>query len=69
MNIYDETHRNLSIENIGNALESILIESIEPRQNRKSGNKFSGLEYNQHEDPEIERKRAAKILEDLKDRL
>ncbi len=69
LNIYEETHRTLSIENIGNTLESILIESIEPRQNRKSGNKLSGLEYNQHEDPSIERKRAAKILEDLKNRL
>ncbi len=47
LNIFNETHREISIDNIGNTLESILIESIEPRQNRKSGNKLFGLEYNQ----------------------
>jgi predicted GIY-YIG superfamily endonuclease len=69
LKIYDETHREISIENIGHTLEAVLIESIEPRQNRKSGNKFSGLEFNQFEDPEIERKRAKKILDDLKNKL
>lgn len=69
LNIVEETHRNISIENLAHTLEAILIESIEPRQNRKSGNKLSGLEYNQKDDPEIEKKRAYKILDDLKGKL
>lgn len=69
LNIYEEINRTISIENIGNTLESILIESIEPRQNRKSGNKLTGMEFNQVEDPEIERKRALKVLEDLRGKI
>ena len=38
-------------------LESILIESLEPRQNRKRGDDLSSAEYVQKIDPEIEKKR------------
>lgn len=69
LEIIEEKSREITIGNIGDTLEAILIESIEPRQNRKSGNKFSGLEYNQHEDPEIVKKRTQQILEELKSRI
>jgi len=69
LNIINETNRTISIENIGDALEAILIESIEPRQNRKTGNKFYALEYNQGEDLEIQKKKNQELLEDLKAKL
>jgi len=39
------------------ALEAILIEALEPRQNRKRGDDLSAVEYLQQEDPEIEKQR------------
>jgi hypothetical protein len=41
------------------ALEAILIEALEPRQNRKRGDDLAAVEYMQREDPEI-RKRMVK---------
>jgi hypothetical protein len=45
------------------AIEAILIEALEPRQNRKRGDDLSAVEYIQKEDPEIERKKARETLE------
>ena len=45
------------------ALEAILIEALEPRQNRKRGDDLSAVEYLQQEDPAIQRKRVKEILE------
>jgi hypothetical protein len=45
------------------ALEAILIEALEPRQNRKRGDDLSAVEYLQKEDPEIDRKKQKAILE------
>lgn len=39
------------------AMEAILIESLEPRQNRKRGDDLAAVEYIQRIDPEIEKKR------------
>lgn len=39
------------------ALEAILIESLEPRQNRKRGDDLEAVEYIQRIDPELEKKR------------
>lgn len=44
------------------ALEAILIEALEPRQNRKRGDDLTAVEYLQKEDPEIERKKKQAIL-------
>jgi hypothetical protein len=44
------------------ALEAILIEALEPRQNRKRGDDLAAVEYMQLEDPEIEKKRALELL-------
>lgn len=38
------------------ALEAILIEALEPRQNRKRGDDLAAVEYIQRIDPEIEKK-------------
>lgn len=45
------------------ALEAILIEALEPRQNRKRGDDLAAVEYLQKEDPEVERKKKKAILE------
>ena len=45
------------------ALEAILIEALEPRQNRKRGDDLSAVEYIQREDPEIQKKRVKESLE------
>jgi len=39
------------------ALEAILIEALEPRQNRKRGDDLAAVEYIQKEDPQIAKKR------------
>ena len=45
------------------ALEAILIEALEPRQNRKRGDDLSAVEYMQREDPEIQKKKVKASLE------
>lgn len=51
------------------ALEAILIEALEPRQNRKRGDDLSAVEYIQREDPEIQKKRVKESLELAMNRL
>lgn len=48
------------------AIEALLIESIEPPLNRKRGDGFSGIEYIQSEDPAL---RDRKLIDELKSRL
>jgi hypothetical protein len=45
------------------ALEAILIEALEPRQNRKRGDDLGAVEYIQREDPEIQKRRFKESLE------
>lgn len=47
---------NIDIANLANALEGIMIEGLEPRQNRKQGNQF-GDEYLQVVDRDIQKRR------------
>jgi len=46
-------------------LEALLIESLEPPLNRKRGDNFSGVEYLQVTDPEIEKQRNKALVERL----
>lgn len=55
----------LSMQDLGDLLEAILIESIEPRQNRKQGNQFSGIEYMQKEDEMIRKRKEDQFVLDL----
>lgn len=59
----------LTLAELADSLEGILIECIEPRQNRKRGNTFSGIEYIQVEDPEIKKKRAQQLLQELSEKI
>ncbi len=45
------------------AVEAILIEALEPRQNRKRGDDLSAVEYIQREDPEIQKKKVMQSVE------
>lgn len=44
-------------------LEAILIEALEPRQNRKRGDDLAAVEYIQKEDPEIEKKKVKAMVD------
>lgn len=71
--LYPVTEKGKLVKNIAaidsnfmiRALEAVLIESIEPRQNRKRGDDFSGIEYIQKVDPQIERERKMALLKEL----
>ena len=47
------------------AMEALLIEALEPPQNRKGGDGFHGIEYIQAEDPEKAKKQLVTDLEHL----
>lgn len=51
------------IEKLLPALEAILIEALEPRQNRKRGDDLSAVEYIQQSDPEIRKKIVKQAME------
>lgn len=51
------------------ALEALLIEALEPRQNRKRGDDLASAEFMQKEDPEIRKKRVRASLEAALDKL
>ncbi len=46
-------------------MEAVLIEGLEPRQNRKRGDDFQAFEFLQVEDPELEISRKISILREL----
>ena len=46
-------------------IEAVLIEGLEPRQNRKRGDDFQAVEFLQVEDPEIERQRQASVMKQI----
>ncbi len=54
---------NYKAANLIPALEAILIEALEPRQNRKRGDDLAAVEYLQKVDPEIEKKRIKATLD------
>lgn len=51
------------------ALEAILIEALEPRQNRKRGDDLAAVEYLQRVDPEIEKRKVKATLDAALDKL
>lgn len=55
-----------NLENLIATMEALLIEGLEPPQNRRRGDDFSGVEFLQGENPELETR---KILEQLNRKL
>ncbi len=56
---------NIGVEVVISTLEAVLIEGLEPRQNRRRGDDFQAIEFLQSEDPEIELSRKHALLTDL----
>jgi hypothetical protein len=50
-------------------LEALLIEALEPPLNRKRGDNFSGVEYLQVLEPDLEKRQQKQWLEDLKNKI
>jgi len=46
-------------------MEALLIEGLEPRQNRKKGDGFTAVEYLQVEDPSLDKERKRRAIEAL----
>ncbi|MCR9077315.1 MAG: hypothetical protein NXI07_14855, partial [bacterium] len=46
-------------------MEALLIEGLEPPQNRKRGDGFSAVEFLQVPDPELEKRRREQLLRQL----
>ncbi len=63
--IPDEKSRNITVRDITETLEAIMIECLEPSQNKEKCDIFFGIEYRQMEDPDIKRKRYQQILNSL----
>jgi hypothetical protein len=60
-----EISRSHSIQKLISALEAVLIEALEPRQNRRGGDDLSMIEYNQVVDPQIEEKQKKAFIADF----
>jgi hypothetical protein len=43
-------------------LEAVLIEALEPRQNRKKGDEFLAVEYIQKTDPTVEKEKLFAVM-------
>lgn len=50
-------------------MEALLIEGLEPPQNRKRGDDFRAVEFLQVEDPQIQKSRIVQLMEELKSKL
>lgn len=51
------------------ALEALLIEGLEPPQNRRGGDGFKGIEYLQVKDPRLQKKELSALFDELKGKL
>ncbi len=54
-----------TVDTIISTLEALLIEGLEPRQNRRRGDDFNAIEYLQAEDAELKAQRQQKVIVDL----
>ncbi|WP_407187420.1 HTH domain-containing protein [Bradyrhizobium centrosematis] len=55
----------IGIDTVVSTLEAVLIEGLEPRQNRRRGDDFNAIEFLQVEDPAIEQGRRQALLAGL----
>ena len=64
-----ETTLNTSLAALVSTLEALLIEALEPPQNRKRGDDFSAVEYIQDIDPELREKEIQNTLRALEQKM
>jgi hypothetical protein len=60
-----ESNFTVSEATITSAFEALLIEALEPPQNRKQGDGFAGSEYVQEQDPKNKKKQIATMLHEI----
>ena len=58
---------NYAVDMLVSTMEALLIEGLEPPQNRRRGDGFNATEFIQATDPEVERRRAKQLLFKLTD--
>jgi len=58
-----------TLESLIVTMEALLIEGLEPPQNRKRGDDFRAIEYLQVEDPAINRNKIVALMDELKSKL
>ena len=63
-----EMERSADLGTWVSTMEALLIEGLEPPQNRKRGDDFSAIEYLQAEDPAIERREKMELLAEMQKR-
>lgn len=56
-------------DSVLSAMEAILIEALEPVQNRRRGDGFAGVEFIQAQDPELERAQQKALMAELQKKL
>jgi hypothetical protein len=61
--------RSLPADIIVTTMEALLIEGLEPPQNRRRGDDFRAVEYLQAEDPELEKRRMMSLLAEMSAKL
>jgi len=65
-----ENHaENFSLSNLIVTMEALLIEGLEPPQNRKRGDDFRAVEFLQVKDPELEKSQILNLMDELKKKL
>lgn len=64
-----ETALNTSLASLVATLEALLIEALEPPQNRKRGDDFSAIEYIQDVDPELRERELQNTLRAIEQKL
>lgn len=64
-----ETVLNTSLASLVATLEALLIEALEPPQNRKRGDDFSAIEYIQDVDPELRERELQNTLRSIEQKL
>lgn len=55
----------LSANTVIASLEALLIEGLEPKQNRKRGDEFKAIEYLQYQDPALRKKQVVQMITNL----
>ena len=56
---------NYGLREVISAMEALLIEALEPPQNRRAGDGFQGIEYIQFEDSEKKKDRIVELIKGL----
>jgi hypothetical protein len=65
----DADYSSVDIDTVIVTMEAVLIEGLEPRQNRKKGDDFRAVEFLQEEDPKLQTRRNQALLQELAARL